>query len=1001
MNNNSKPTPSPPSSNSSTHTTSPHNNDVLFGRGGTINAHPGNEQYRTFVERKKRVYLLANFKREKRRIAQSIVDEVRNLDPPGRFLLKDSEGVWRDVGDERARGKISQALREKSAVMRKQMEEEFLQLTMRQQPNNRAVAIAAGLYEEEAVRNNMMMSGNNNADVLVRGGVVPLQVQQQQLQGQMQQGMNMAINYPYFAHPPEQSGAMQQHVQAGIQQHQQQPYCGAQNNMQQIPNEQYYQMLLQWQQSQNTLQQPQNTNITQPMIPPPSGSLQPTNEWEPISLSNIDNEDAKANLKLTGEDSLQQNFDLGEEENAVGLFDDWFDIDGEDDMASLDCRKVSLGQDDDDSAADEQQQFHDLSLHQWVVSCRSKILGIDNTATQKMASDQVLRYIKAALPIAIQVTEILIEAEKDEQQGRENPVSLESIAAENVLIRSRVEDQHEVIENAWIMSSIGDPLYALMDTKYPDTGTVKARLCAMGHVLYKLFSGDDSTSLLNGGIRSMVADDAAEDGKFSASQDENDNHGRKKKSCQRQSAQYNCIARLGSKGYPFSICALVSNLLNCGGGEYCDGDDTYSSFLDLKQDLSLMMADPSRFLDDIQVSNGLPTLEICDKLYGREKEEEKLDQIYQQHIVAKAFKGVIISGGAGIGKSRLAMHIQKLTNTASGYFCTAKFQQNNMHVKPLSTIGALFNSLCDRFAEDASPLQLRLVSDELANALGNQAGLLGGVVTSLLKLMPHSSISGETSSTCVDAPSSMRYLFGELLRVLSSNSSRPISLLIDDIQFADSSSLLLIGDLLFSAAKSDLRVFFTFCHRDNDPDYDSGVFDIWMASISMYSLERIKLDNMTVEGVNSLVSDTLHLSPRITRPLSTVLHHKTTGNPLFVRQLLVSLTGQGYIYVDLSQPRWVWDLKKITDQEISESVLGLLINDMKRLPADLQLGLNVASCLGSCVQKNVLDILSGDVGLDLPCFLQQVSKKGFMNIEDDGDTFSFVHDKIQQAGEGI
>ena len=346
---------------------------------------------------------------------------------------------------------------------------------------------------------------------------------------------------------------------------------------------------------------------------------------------------------------------------------------------------------------------------------------------------------------------------------------------------------------------------------------------------------------------------------------------------------------------------LQMNLLNCGRDEYCDGDDTYSSFLDLKQDLSLMMADPSRFLDDIQVSNGLPTLEICDKLYGREKEEEKLDQIYQQHIVAKALKGVIISGGAGIGKSRLAMHIQKLSNAASGYFCTAKFQQNNMHVKPLSTIGALFNTLCDRFAEDASPLQLRLVSDELTNALGNQAGLLAGVVTSLLKIMPHSSISGETSSTCVNAPSSMRYLFGELLRVLSSNSSRSISLLIDDIQLADSSSLLLIGDLLFSAAKSDLRVFFTFCHRDNDPDYDSVTFNIWLScSISMYSLEDIKLNNMNIEGVNSLVSDALHLSPRLTRPLSAVLHHKTLGNPLFVRQLLVSLTGQGYIYVDIS-----------------------------------------------------------------------------------------------------
>ena len=166
----------------------------------------------------------------------------------------------------------------------------------------------------------------------------------------------------------------------------------------------------------------------------------------------------------------------------------------------------------------------------------------------------------------------------------------------------------------------------------------------------------------------------------------------------------------------------------------------------------------------------------------------------------------------------------------------------------------------------------------------------------------------------------------------------------------------------------------------------------------MYTLEELKVDNMNVEGVNSLISDSLHLSPRITRPLSAVLHHKTMGNPLFVRQLLVSLSGQGYIFVDLSQPRWAWDLKKIADQEISESVLDLLMKEMERLPSDHQLGLKVASCLGSCVQKNVLDILSNNVGIDLVGILRRVSDKGFMSNVDGGDVFRFAHDKIQQAG---
>lgn len=100
-----------------------HENDVLCGRGGSINNHPGNEKYRHFVNRKKRIYLTARFKREKRLIAASIVQEIRNQEPPGRFLAKDGRsGEWYDIGDLKARDKTSQALREGAPEIRKEME---------------------------------------------------------------------------------------------------------------------------------------------------------------------------------------------------------------------------------------------------------------------------------------------------------------------------------------------------------------------------------------------------------------------------------------------------------------------------------------------------------------------------------------------------------------------------------------------------------------------------------------------------------------------------------------------------------------------------------------------------------------------------------------------------------------------------------------------------------------------------------------------------------------
>ena len=123
-------------------------NDVLSGRGGRINAHPGNIQYRKLVERHKPIYLNPHTKKsEKQVIAANIVKEIRSMNPPGRFLkeivsvLKTEEGKsnkddksnttstntnnsgrqWVDIGDDRAAQKTGQALRECGPEIRQQL----------------------------------------------------------------------------------------------------------------------------------------------------------------------------------------------------------------------------------------------------------------------------------------------------------------------------------------------------------------------------------------------------------------------------------------------------------------------------------------------------------------------------------------------------------------------------------------------------------------------------------------------------------------------------------------------------------------------------------------------------------------------------------------------------------------------------------------------------------------------------------------------------------------
>lgn len=84
--------------------------DVLLGRGGLSNKHPGNKRYREEIENAKAVYRSAS-KDDKTKWASLLVEYVEKYG--GRFLEKDkATGKWYIVPDIVARRKAGQALRE-------------------------------------------------------------------------------------------------------------------------------------------------------------------------------------------------------------------------------------------------------------------------------------------------------------------------------------------------------------------------------------------------------------------------------------------------------------------------------------------------------------------------------------------------------------------------------------------------------------------------------------------------------------------------------------------------------------------------------------------------------------------------------------------------------------------------------------------------------------------------------------------------------------------------
>jgi hypothetical protein len=89
--------------------------DVLSGRGGGTNLHEGNRYYRDLILSHRSAYDDAT-KAMKPEIAREIVQRIRERG--GRFLRKDKDGLYYDIGDTEAKAKTSQALRHRTFELR-------------------------------------------------------------------------------------------------------------------------------------------------------------------------------------------------------------------------------------------------------------------------------------------------------------------------------------------------------------------------------------------------------------------------------------------------------------------------------------------------------------------------------------------------------------------------------------------------------------------------------------------------------------------------------------------------------------------------------------------------------------------------------------------------------------------------------------------------------------------------------------------------------------------
>jgi len=117
---------------------------------------------------------------------------------------------------------------------------------------------------------------------------------------------------------------------------------------------------------------------------------------------------------------------------------------------------------------------------------------------------------------------------------------------------------------------------------------------------------------------------------------------------------------------------------------------------------------------------------------------------------------------------------------------------------------------------------------------------------------------------------------------------------------------------------------------------------------------------------------------------------------MFVQRLLTSLNDEGLVWYSYSSHRWMFDVQKIEQKEMSEDVVKHMTEHMSRLPKKMQTGLKLCACLGPKFDAAIVAKVQSGANIG-DNFLESCVDDGFLQTKEDSGYYTWAHDQVQQA----
>ncbi|MFP2905596.1 AAA family ATPase, partial [Pyxidicoccus sp. 3LFB2] len=401
-------------------------------------------------------------------------------------------------------------------------------------------------------------------------------------------------------------------------------------------------------------------------------------------------------------------------------------------------------------------------------------------------------------------------------------------------------------------------------------------------------------------------------------------------------------------------------------------------------------------------------LTFPDRLYGRERELARLRETLER-VRRGASEGVLLVGGAGIGKSALVEQLRR--NAAPrDLVLGGKFNQLQGNV-PYAAFVEAFRGFVRGLREQPAAVRQDW-RQRLLDALGANSRVISDIVPELEELLgPQPAL---LKLEPVGTSGRLHLVFQSFVQALAA-AEHVLVLFLDDLQWADAGSLQLLKALASDPDSRHVLLVGAYRPREVGPDHPLTRWIDALREAEAMPFGTLELPPLDLPAVTALCADTFRCGPERAGPLAERVLRKTAGNPLFITRFLRLLHQSGLLVFDLDTGAWRWELPRIEQVEAMENVVELMLATIRRLPERAQQSLKVAACLGDRVELWLLSALVGGTEGEVASALWSLLREGLLLPEKEGTrtpradgtgagepsapeaTYRFAHDRVRQA----